>query len=93
MMLIQTSGIFFARGDAMNAAIFGDTDVAAARGLTADAASGELTKHIGIAEFGRLAVSHRRMVRVDQPGAGLKGLRDLETGETFYTDAHRLMAK
>jgi hypothetical protein len=46
-----------------------------------------------VAEFRKLAVSHRRMVRVDRPGVGLKGLRDLETGETFYTDAHRLMAK
>ena len=79
----------------MNAAFFDDTEVAAACGVTIQPTNEGIAtgKHIDVAEFRKLAVSHRRMVRVDRPGAGLKGLRDLETGETFYTDAHRLMAK
>lgn len=79
----------------MNAAFFDDTEVAAACGVAAQPASDSVAadKHVDVAEFRRLAVSHRRMVRVDMPGAGLKGLRDLETGETFYTEAHRLLAK
>ena len=79
----------------MNAAFFDDTEVAAACGVTPQMISDKISpgKRIGVAEFRRLAVSHRRMVRVDKPDAGLKGLRDVETGETFYTDAHRLMAK
>ncbi|MCE9526474.1 MAG: hypothetical protein K8R36_10510 [Planctomycetales bacterium] len=79
----------------MNAAFFDDTEVAAACGITPQAIKGDIPKgkQVDVAEFRRLAVSHRRMVRVDLPGAGLKGLRDEETGETYYTDAHRLMAK
>ena len=79
----------------MNAAFFDDTEVAAACGVTASASSSgtSLGKHIGGAEFRRLAVSHRHMVRADKPDAGLKGLRDLETGETFFTDALRLVAR
>ncbi|MBC7854086.1 MAG: hypothetical protein IAF94_11675 [Pirellulaceae bacterium] len=79
----------------MNAAFFDDTEVAAACGVIAHAASGEIGpgKHVGVAEFRELAVSHRRMVRVDQPNTGLKGLRDVDTGETFFTNAHRLAAK
>jgi hypothetical protein len=75
----------------MNGAFFDDTEVAAACGV----AEGEprQAKTIDVAEFRRLAVSHRRMVRVDEPKAGLRGLQDLDTGETFFTDAHRLMAK
>ena len=79
----------------MNAAYFDDTEVAAACGVTprANGAKTPVGKHVGVAEFRKLAVSHRRMDRVDLPNAGLKGLRDVETGETFYTDAHRLAAK
>ena len=79
----------------MNAAFYDDTEVAAACGVTGRAISEQIRpgKHIGVAEFRQLAVSHRRMVRVDRHDAGLKGLQDVETGETFYTDAHRLMAK
>lgn len=79
----------------MNAAFFDDTEVAAACGVTAPGTREEIRpgKHIGVAEFRQLAVSHRRMVRVDRHDAGLKGLRDVETGETFFTDAHRLLAK
>ena len=79
----------------MNAAFYDDTEVAAACGVIGPATSEQIRagKHIGVAEFRQLAVSHRRMVRVDRHDAGLKGLQDVETGETFYTDAHRLMAK
>ena len=79
----------------MNAAFFDDTEVAAACGVTAKKTSGNIPagKHVGVAEFRELAVSHRRMDRLDLPKVGLKGLRDLETGETYFTDAHRLMAK
>ena len=79
----------------MNAAFFDDTEVAAACGVTPVAGTvvSAPGKRIDVAEFRRLAVSHRRMVRVDNPCAGLKGLRDVETGETFYTDALRLIAK
>ena len=79
----------------MNAAYFDDTEVAAVCGVTAESASSEIcpSKHIDVAEFRRLAVSHRHMVRLDKPDAGLKGLRDLDTGETFFTDALRLAAK
>lgn len=75
----------------MNRAFFDDTEVAAACGV--GEGKPRQAKTIDVAEFRRLAVSHRRMVRVDEPKAGLKGLQDLDTGETFFTDAHRLMAK
>ena len=74
----------------MNPAYFDDTEVAAASREKSKLAP---EKHVGVAEFRLLAVSHRRMVREDRPGAGLKGLRDVDTGETFFTDAHRLAAK
>jgi hypothetical protein len=79
----------------MNAAFFDDTDVAAASGVTPPSLKIDISKgkQIDVAEFRRLAVSHRRMVRVDLPKVGLKGLRDQDTGETYFTDAHRLMAK
>jgi len=79
----------------MNAAFYDETEVAAACGVTTPKIVGESdpAKNISVAEFRRLAVSHRRMVRVDKPDIGLRGLRDVETGETFYTDAHRLLAK
>lgn len=79
----------------MNAAYFDDTEVAAACGVTTQTIGDEIRpgKHIDVAEFRRLAVSHRHMVRLDKPDAGLKGLRDLDTGETFFTDALRLAAK
>jgi len=46
---------------------------------------------ISPAEFRKLLVSHRRMVRVDPRADRLKGLRDLDTGEVFLTDEQRLM--
>jgi hypothetical protein len=70
-------------------AFFDDTEVAACSVISEPPA----TKRVDVAEFRQLAVSHRRMIRVDDHRAGLRGLRDLDTGETFYADAHRLMAK
>jgi hypothetical protein len=43
------------------------------------------------AEFRRLLVSHRRMVRVDRKDQRLRGLQDLDTGEVFLTDERRLL--
>ena len=43
------------------------------------------------AEFRRLLVSHRRMVRVDRRAERLRGLQDLDTGEVFLIDEHRLL--
>jgi hypothetical protein len=74
----------------MNAAYFDDTEVASASREKSNVAA---EKRVDVAEFRLLAVSHRRMVREDRPSAGLKGLRDVDTGETFFTDAHRLAAK
>jgi hypothetical protein len=79
----------------MNAAFYEDSEGAVADGVTAPKTAGAIRsgKHIDVYEFRQLAVSHRHMVRVDNPQAGLKGLRDMNTGETFFTDAHRLAAK
>ena len=46
---------------------------------------------IDAAQFRRLLVSHRRMVRFDQAKNLLRGLRDLDSGEVFLTDAQRLL--
>jgi hypothetical protein len=43
------------------------------------------------AEFRRLLVSHRRMIRADRQGERLRGLQDLDTGEIFLTDERRLL--
>jgi hypothetical protein len=74
----------------MNAAMLDDTEVAAVGGITPKSLGG---KQVDVTEFRRLAVSHRRMIRVDRPEEGLRGLQDLDTGETFFTPAHRLLAK
>ncbi len=42
-------------------------------------------------EFRDLLVSHRRMIRVDRRQDKLRGLQDLNTGELFFTDEHRLL--
>jgi len=79
----------------LSAATRANNSVRTACGVIGPATSEQIRagKHIGVAEFRQLAVSHRRMVRVDRHDAGLKGLQDVETGETFYTDAHRLVSK
>jgi hypothetical protein len=48
-------------------------------------------KIVNAAEFRRLLVSHRRMVRVDRREDRLRGLHDLDTGEIFLTDERRLL--
>lgn len=46
---------------------------------------------ISAAEFRNLLISHRRLVRIDRRTERLRGLQDTDTGETFYTDEHRLL--
>ena len=41
-------------------------------------------------EFQSLAVSTRRLVRADDPAAGLRGLLDIDTGTCFVTEEERL---
>ena len=43
------------------------------------------------AEFRKLLVSHRRMIRADRQSERLRGLQDLDTGEVFLTDERRLI--
>jgi hypothetical protein len=42
-------------------------------------------------EFRRLLVSHRKMERVDLRSKKLLGLKDLTTGEVFWTDSRWLL--
>ena len=51
----------------------------------------ESSRVVPAAEFRRLLVSHRRMVRVDRRDQRLRGLQDLDTGEVFLTDERRLL--
>lgn len=46
---------------------------------------------VDAAEFRRLLVSHRRMVRADRRDEHLRGLQDIETGEVFLIDERRLL--
>lgn len=46
---------------------------------------------IDAAQFRKLLVSHRRMVRMDRREDRLRGLQDLDTGEVFLTDERRLI--
>jgi len=43
-------------------------------------------------EFQELAVSARRLLRADQPAAGLRGLLDPETGTYFVTEEENLFS-
>jgi hypothetical protein len=45
---------------------------------------------IDAAEFKKLAVSHRRLVREDDVSSQVRGLRDIDTGELFIVDEKRL---
>jgi hypothetical protein len=49
-------------------------------------------KLVSAEEYRRLLVSHRHMVRIDRVRDHLRGLRDLESGEIFFTDSRRLFA-
>jgi hypothetical protein len=71
----------------MDAAIFPTTNY-----YRADAAMPEVAARvINAAEFQKLLVSHRRMVRADRRADKLRGLQDLDTGEIFLTDERRLL--
>jgi hypothetical protein len=48
-------------------------------------------RRIGAAEFRKLLVSHRRMVRIDRRAEQLRGLQDLDTGEVFLIDERQLL--
>jgi hypothetical protein len=47
-------------------------------------------QHVDAAEFRRLLVSHRRLIRADRRADHLRGLKDLDTGELFLIDERRL---
>ena len=49
------------------------------------------TQMIDAAQFHRLLVSHRRMIRADRRDEQLRGLQDLDTGEVFLIDEPRLL--
>jgi hypothetical protein len=42
-------------------------------------------------EFRRLLISHRKMERIDRRAQKLLGLKDLTTGEVFWTDSRWLL--
>ena len=46
---------------------------------------------ISPAEFQRLLVSHRRMIRIDRRAERMRGLQDVETGEVFLIEERRLL--
>lgn len=50
----------------------------------------DLRRVVTPAEYRELIVSHRRLVRADEPALGLRGLRDLDTGEHFLTEERKL---
>ena len=70
----------------MDAAMFQDSQSS----LLPRGIAGVAGRVINAAEFRELLVSHRRMVRADRRGEKLRGLQDLDTGEVFLTDEHRL---
>ena len=43
-------------------------------------------------EYFRMAVSTRKLVRCDDNAGGLRGLRDLETGERFFIHVRDLFS-
>ncbi|MCC6494043.1 MAG: hypothetical protein IT424_13595 [Pirellulales bacterium] len=47
-------------------------------------------QRVDAAEFRRLLVSHRRLIRADRRSEHLRGLKDLDTGELFLIDERRL---
>ena len=44
-------------------------------------------------EFCSLLLSTRRMVRSDEPGRGVRGLLDMETGTRFLIEQEKLFGK
>jgi hypothetical protein len=49
-------------------------------------------QYVSPAEFRSLATSHRSMVREDDSRTGMRGLRDLATGELFVIEERILQA-
>jgi hypothetical protein len=66
----------------MDAAVLSDSRLALAE---------DMVQFVDAAEFRRLLVSHRRMVRADRRAERLRGLLDVDTGEIFLTDERRLI--
>jgi hypothetical protein len=50
----------------------------------------DLRRIISPAEYRELIVSHRHLVRADEPALGLRGLKDLDTGEHFLIEERKL---
>ena len=48
--------------------------------------------YIDAATYCELAISPRRLERMDDPAQGVVGLRDVETGERFMVDAKTLVS-
>ena len=47
--------------------------------------------HISPAQFVTMLVSRRRLVRYDQRNRGLRGLKDVDTGELFEIEERKLV--
>jgi len=48
-------------------------------------------RRVSPAQFIAMLVSRRRLVRVDQPKLGLRGLQDVETNELFEIEERKLL--
>jgi len=60
------------------------------RSATSAPATDFAAQTVDAAEFRRLLVSHRRLIRADRRADRLRGLKDLDTGELFLIDERRL---
>jgi hypothetical protein len=72
----------------MDAAILHESSTSRSAGL---AMAERAERVISPAEFQRLLVSHRRMVRLDRRADRMRGLQDVETGEVFLIEERRLL--
>lgn len=52
---------------------------------------GNVQSIVSPSEFRSLLISHRRLVRIDRHQDHLRGLHDLDSGETFFTDGRRIL--
>jgi hypothetical protein len=50
----------------------------------------DVRRVISPAEYRDLIVSHRHLIRADEPALGLRGLKDLDTGEHFLIEERKL---
>ena len=62
----------------------------AAEPMTVGEVVEELRRLISAGEFKQLIVSHRRLTRADEPHLGMRGLRDLDSGEHFLVEERKL---